>query len=141
MAKAPRSQETKAKAAATAREKQRKRSYDRGLKAERWAGWIMRAKGFVLVEKRYKAQGGEIDLICRKGDLMVFLEVKYRTTLEEALYSITPRNQTRIVTAANHYLAAFPDETLATYRFDIMAFARGDRYIPTWQHLEAAFEA
>ena len=56
------------------KEQHRKESYDRGLRVERWAGWIMRAKGFDILKRRYKAQGGEIDLICRKGDLVVFME-------------------------------------------------------------------
>ncbi|WP_373235502.1 YraN family protein [Cohaesibacter celericrescens] len=131
----------KASAMAIAKEKQRKRSYDRGIRAERWAGWLMRAKGFQIMKCRYKAQGGEIDLICRKGDLLVFVEVKYRALIDDALYSITPRNQARIVTAASHYLAAYPDETINTYRFDVMAFAKGARFVPLWQHIEAAFDA
>nr|WP_321461701.1 YraN family protein [uncultured Cohaesibacter sp.] len=119
----------------------RKESYDRGLRAERWAGWIMRVKGFQILHQRYKAQGGEIDLICRKDDLMVFLEVKYRDRMDNALYAITPRNQARIVAAASHYLAHFEDEAISSYRFDILAFARGTRAAPVWSHIESAFEA
>lgn len=125
----------------TRREQQKKRSYDRGLKAERWAGWIMRVKGFSIVTRRYKAQGGEIDLICRQGDLLVFLEVKYRQSLDDALFSITPRNQQRIVTAATHYLASHQDGAIETYRFDVLAFAPAKGCSPQWRHIEAAFEA
>ena len=123
------------------RERHRKESYDRGLRAERWAGLIMRAKGFQIVRTRYKAQGGEVDLICRKQDLLVFLEVKYRTTLEDALWSITPRNQARIVAAASHFIANEPDDSIVTYQFDVMAFAKGKGPKPQWQHVEAAFDA
>ncbi len=101
----------------------------------------MRAKGYEILKRRYKAQGGEIDLICRKGDLVVFLEVKYRDRMDDALYAITPRNQARIVAAASHYVAHFEDETVSSYRFDIMAFAKGARAVPLWSHLESAFEA
>lgn len=125
----------------SARERHRKESYDRGLKAERWAGLLMRAKGFDIVTCRYKAQGGEIDLICRKDDLLVFLEVKYRARIDDALWSITPRNQARIVAAASHYLSLFDDEAITTYRFDVMAFAKDKTGKPLWQHLEAAFDA
>ncbi len=115
-------------------------TYQRGLKAERWAGWLMRAKGFSILEQRYKVRGGEIDLICCKGELLVFLEVKYRRSLEEAVYSITPRNQARIITAAQTYLAANPDQTVETYRFDVLAFAPSKGLLPQYQHLENAFE-
>ena len=127
--------------AGQARERHKKESYDRGLRAERWAGLIMRAKGYQILANRYKAQGGEIDLVCRQGDLLVFLEVKYRANLDDALWSITPRNQQRIVAAASHYIANQPDENIMTYRFDVMAFAKGAGAKPVWQHLEAAFDA
>nr|WP_319486908.1 YraN family protein [uncultured Cohaesibacter sp.] len=119
----------------------RKESYDRGLRVERWAGWIMRTKGFVILNRRYKAQGGEIDLVCRKDGLVVFLEVKYRDRMDDALYAITPRNQARIVAAAGHYIAQFEDQSVDSYRFDIMAFAKGDHAVPRWSHIESAFEA
>jgi len=127
--------------AGRARERHRKESYDRGLRTERWAGLIMRAKGYQILATRYKAQGGEIDLVCRQGDLLVFLEVKYRASLDDALWSITPRNQQRIVAAASHYIANQPDDSINSYRFDVMAFAKGSGVKPDWQHLEAAFDA
>ncbi len=122
------------------KQRQRARSYDRGLKAERWAGRIMKVKGFEIVDQRYKAQGGEIDLICQRDDTLVFVEVKYRETLEHALLSVTPRNQARIVAAAQHFLANREIAGIETYRFDVIAFAKGKGPVPLWQHLEAAFE-
>ncbi len=119
----------------------RKESYDRGLRVERWAGWIMRTKGFAILHRRYKAQGGEIDLVCRKDDLVVFLEVKYRDRMDDALYAITSRNQARIIAAAGHYIAQFEDQSVDSYRFDIMAFAKGEGPVPRWSHIESAFEA
>ena len=119
----------------------KKRHYQNGLKAERWAGWLMRLKGYRILARRYKAKGGEIDLICQRADCLVFLEVKYRASLDEALYAITPRNQARIITAAQGWLSKHPDETIDTYRFDVMVFAPGKRYKPHYRHIEAAFEA
>lgn len=120
--------------------RQRQRTFSAGIKAERWAGWLMRAKGFSILERRFKTRGGEIDLICRKKELLVFLEVKYRQSLEEAIYAITPRNQARIITAAQSYLAQEPCDEIGTYRFDVLAFAPRQGLKPQWQHLEAAFE-
>ncbi|WP_316862310.1 YraN family protein [uncultured Cohaesibacter sp.] len=119
----------------------RAESYERGLRCERWAGWLMRAKGFDICKRRYKAKGGEIDLVCRQGDLLVFLEVKFRDRAEDALYSITARNQSRIVAAATDYIAHNEDETISTYRFDVIVFANRQGLVPFWQHIESAFEA
>lgn len=103
----------------------------------------MKAEKFVILARRYKVKGGEIDLVCRKDALLVFLEVKYRGTLEEALYAITPRNQARIITAAQTYIAQEMPEAVDTYRFDVLAFAAGsgDGKEPLWRHIESAFEA
>ena len=122
-------------------EQKRKQSYDQGLRAERWACWLMRLKGFSILSRRYKMRGGEIDLICQRGDLLVFLEVKYRQSLDDALHAITPRNQARIVAAAESYLAKETPSGIDTYRFDVMVFAPAVGMKPQWRHVEAAFEA
>jgi putative endonuclease len=125
----------------TQKERQRRQTYEQGVKAERWAAWILRAKGYGLVKRRYKAQGGEIDLIVQKGTSLVFVEVKFRQSLEEALYSITPRGQARIITASQHYLANHSTEAVDIFRYDVMAFAPRKGWLPQYQHVEHAFEA
>lgn len=131
----------KSKAQSAGKELKKRQTYKQGLKAERWASWILRAKGYSIRAQRYKAQGGEIDLIAQKGKSLVFVEVKYRQSLEEALYSITPRNQARIVAASQHYLANHPSEKIEIFRYDVMAFAPKKGLFPQYQHIENAFEA
>ncbi|HAT85234.1 YraN family protein [Cohaesibacter gelatinilyticus] len=131
----------KSKAQPSGKELKKRQTYKQGLKAERWAMWILRAKGYSIRAQRYKAQGGEIDLIAQKGKSLVFVEVKYRQSLEDALYSITPRNQARIVAASQHYLANHSCEAFETFRFDVMAFAPKKGLLPRYQHIENAFEA
>ncbi|MCT4655570.1 MAG: YraN family protein [Cohaesibacter sp.] len=122
--------------------KTRKRSqtYLQGLKAERWAGWLLRAKGYTIIARRFKARGGEIDLIAKREKTLIFVEVKFRQSLEEALYSITPRNQARIIAASEAYLASNPCEDIETFRFDSLVFAPALFWVPQYQHLENAFE-
>lgn len=129
------------KTASPVKQNQKSQTYRQGLKAERWAGWILRAKGYHILERRYKAKGGEIDLIVQKGKTLVFVEVKFRQSLEAALYSITPRNQARIINACQHYLATQDPKDIEIYRFDVIAFAPGGALLPQYQHLEHAFEA
>ncbi|MCV6548645.1 MAG: YraN family protein [Cohaesibacter sp.] len=124
-----------------AKPSKKRQTYQQGLKAERWAGWILRAKGYGILQRRYKAQGGEIDLIVKKGKSLVFVEVKFRQSLEEALYAITPHNQARIIAASQHYLTQFETSKFETFRYDILAFAPRLGPLPQYQHLEHAFEA
>jgi len=50
-----------------------------GRKAENYAAFYLRLKGYQILEKRFKTRQGEIDLIARKGGVLVFTEVKKRT--------------------------------------------------------------
>ena len=76
-----------------------------------------------------------------KGKSSVLVEAKYRQSLEEALCSITPRNQASIVAARQHYLANHPSERIEIFRYDVMAFAPKKGLFPQYQHIENAFDA
>ncbi|MFW5833612.1 MAG: YraN family protein, partial [Pseudomonadota bacterium] len=52
----------------------------RGHDAEARAAWWLRLKGFRILACRYRTPVGEIDLVARRGRLLVFVEVKYRAT-------------------------------------------------------------
>lgn len=99
----------------------KKKTYDQGLFAEGVAEIFLRAKGFGIVARRYKTPVGEIDLIALDGDDLVFIEVKARRTIDEALYAITPRMKARITEAAGHFIAAYPAHARRSMRFDVMA--------------------
>lgn len=107
----------------------------------------MRAKGYTILERRYKARGGEIDLIGQKDRDIIFVEVKFRKHLEEALHAITPRNQARIIAAAEHYIATQSEGhtdqadggSIDGYRFDVIAFGQSVNGKPQYSHLENAF--
>ena len=68
---------------------------------------------------------------------MVFVEVKARASLEEAAYAVTPRQQRRIIDAAQAWLVAHPEHAEFELRFDVMLIA--PRRLP--RHLLAAFDA
>lgn len=97
----------------------KKQTYDRGVKSEKIAAWWLRLKGYKILEQRYKTKVGEVDLIARKGNLVIFVEVKARPTVTQALESITPTMQNRIGRAAQYYMSQ-NDLTAFDLRFDLI---------------------
>jgi putative endonuclease len=78
-------------------------------------------KGFRIVERRYRTKLGEIDLIARRGDLVLIVEVKARATLEQAMEAVTVTTMKRIESAADLWLARQPDYANLSLRFDMVA--------------------
>ncbi len=114
---------------------QRSKTYERGLMAEQVAELFLRAKGFQILERRYKTTHGEIDLIALDDAYLVFVEVKARGTLDEAMESITPKMRERIQNAAHLFTAQHPEYAMHPCRVDVMAVK-----LPfTIRHLENAF--
>jgi putative endonuclease len=108
-----------------------------GLSAEaRAAGWLM-AKGYRILAKRFRTPYGEIDIVARRRNLLAFVEVKARASLDEAAYAVTPRNQRRIIDAAQAWLMTHPEHADFEMRFDVMLIA--PKHLP--RHLLAAFDA
>ena len=83
----------------------------RGREAETKAAQYLQRAGLRLVERNFRVRGGEIDLICRDGKGLVFVEVRQRSRGDfgGAAASITTGKQRRIILAAQHYLAGKPD--------------------------------
>jgi putative endonuclease len=108
-----------------------------GLSAETRAAAYLMAKGYRILQKRFRTPYGEIDLVARKRNLLAFVEVKARASLDEAAYAVTPRQQQRIIAAAQAWLMAHPEHAEFELRFDAMLIA--PRSLP--RHLLAAFDA
>jgi putative endonuclease len=88
-----------------------------GALAEDQAARFLAARGLKILARNYRCRGGEIDLVCRDGATLVFVEVRLRTNraFGGAAASITSAKQRRIALAARHYLAGKP---LPACRFD-----------------------
>ena len=108
-----------------------------GLSAETRAAAYLMAKGYRILAKRFRTPYGEIDLVARKRNLLAFVEVKARGSLDEAAYAVTPRQQQRIINAAQAWLMAHPEHAEFDMRFDAMLIA--PKRLP--RHLLAAFDA
>ena len=107
-----------------------------GLSAETRAAALLLAKGFRIVARRWRSPVGEIDLVARRGRLLVFVEVKARGVLDDAAEAVTPRQQRRISAASRAWLARHAEDLDRDIRFDavLVALWRLPRHIP------AAFE-
>ena len=75
--------------------------------------------------------------MARRGAELIFVEVKARNRLDDAALSLTPRQQKRIVAAAEAWLADHPDDGLRDIRFDVILVGRNGRA----RHITAAFDA
>ena len=101
----------------------RRRAERFGRGAEFIAAWYLRLKGFGILHRRYRNPGGEIDLIARRGKLIIFVEVKARADTRDAAEAITPRQQRRIRRAGEIFLAAAPELVALNSRFDAVLVA------------------
>jgi putative endonuclease len=108
-----------------------------GMGAETKASLFLHAKGYREIARRWKSPAGEIDLVMKRGRLVVFVEVKARGKLDDAAESVLIRQRRRIVAAAEAWLATHPEHAGYDLRFDAVLVAPGR--LP--KHIEAAFEA
>ena len=106
-----------------------------GGRGEDDAAQFLARHGLALVERNYRTRLGEIDLIAREGETLVFIEVRLRndSSFGGALASITPRKRSRIVVAARQYLMRFA--RVPPCRFDVVCIEHGE---PTW--IRGAFD-
>lgn len=103
----------------------RRRAEALGRRAETLALWFLRAKGYRLLARDFRAPVGEIDLVVRRGRTVAFVEVKRRDSRDAAIFAVTPRQQSRIAAAARTFLAGRPDLARCDMRFDVVAVGGG----------------
>lgn len=84
---------------------EKRQAWRRGHAGEILASVLLFAKGYRILERRFKTPVGEIDLIARRGLWIVFVEVKVRRSLDEAIESISKKNRARVIRAAKWYLS------------------------------------
>ena len=116
-----------------------RRNRERGERGEDLACECLGAKGFDVIERNYRVRGGEIDVIARRGELLVFVEVKAR---ENDAYgagreAVTERKREKIINAARQY-AARKGVFEKRMRFDVIEV---DLAYESVVHFENAFEA
>ncbi|EIJ41484.1 TIGR00252 family protein [Beggiatoa alba B18LD] len=92
----------------------------KGRWAEELAQQYLIQRGLTPLTQNYRCKWGEIDLILRDGNILVFVEVRYRQHQQYGggISSITAQKQQRIASTAQHYLQQQRFVQLPTCRFD-----------------------
>jgi putative endonuclease len=98
--------------------------------------------GLRLLARNYTTRHGELDLVMRDGDVVVFVEVRYRvrTGHGDATASITPSKQDKLIRTAQLWLAAHSQHAQRTCRFDVVSYD-GPADSAQMQWLRGAFVA
>ncbi len=96
----------------------------------------LRCKGYRILARRFTVGGGEIDIVAKRGDALVFVEVKLRASLPEAQGAIEAGKRRRMARAARAFLANRPGVTDLSWRADAI-------FLAPWRwplHVAAVFE-
>ena len=110
---------------------------ERGDHYEKIAGDYLRLQGLSLITSNYRSRYGEIDLIMRDKNVLVFVEVRYRrnSSFGGAAMSVTPDKQRRIALTALQFLQK-NKKTNHHCRFDVIAVSERET-----QWIKSAFDS
>lgn len=105
------------------------------------ASFLKKEEGMKVLYRNFRApKGGEIDLICRDGDTLVFAEVKTRTSLKygRPAEAVNKKKQLLIVRGALEWLRQL-DHPDILFRFDIVELVLTDNELPEINLIKNAF--
>jgi putative endonuclease len=107
----------------SARKRRRRERAGRG--AEAAAALWLQLKGYRILAQRVRMPACELDIIARKGRMLVFVEVKSRRTIAAAREAVTPELRRRLEQAAHQWSGRRRDANELLWRFDMMLLAPG----------------
>lgn len=119
--------------------KNSKANRDLGNKGEDLAANYLASKGYKVLHRNWHYGHKELDLVARKDDIIVVVEVKTRTTdfWEEPKESVRRKKQKMIVEAADEYIQRY--QLNCEVRFDIVSIVLTPGIPPQVEHIEDAF--
>lgn len=117
-----------------------KTTCEKGLQAEITAAGYLENHGFTIITRNWRSTRGEIDIICKKDDCLIFVEVKSSTRHTDAMlrYRVNENKKHKIHLTALDYISRM-DFTVSTMRFDVLLMrmsTRGEWHI---EHIKDAF--
>lgn len=109
-----------------------------GLAGEQYACTYLQKQGYTILEKNWRYQRAELDIICKKDRHLVFVEVKTRTSdyLGDPIEAVTRAKQKQLVKAADAYVKEYDGDP--EIRFDIIGIIMNSKET-RMEHLEDAF--
>ena len=98
-----------------------------GASAETAATRLLLDRGYSIVERNFRCPAGELDVIARDGDVLVFVEVRSRTDPDHghAAEMVDAQKQRQVARVAAHYLA-LREPSYEEARFDVVAITSGE---------------
>ena len=92
-----------------------------GLSGETLACAALEGRGYSIIQRRYRTRFGEIDVVARDGDTVVFVEVKTKTdgSFGDPVDEVTPQKQRQII-AMGEYYATYCCPPNTPCRFDVV---------------------
>jgi putative endonuclease len=113
-----------------------------GQLAEQQACLYLQQQGLRLVQRNFSCRGGEIDLVMLERDMLVFVEVRYRSSagFGGAAASVTTQKQQKIINAARYFLHNHRQFADYATRFDVIA-VQANAAAPDIDWIPAAFLA
>ena len=112
-----------------------------GTRGEKLASRLLRRNGYKILSRNFRGRtGGEIDLVCRDGDTLVFVEVKTRTREDfgRPLDSVDRDKRKRISLGGLAWLRLLGDPDIL-FRFDVVEVIITEGSEPRIEHLQNAF--
>ncbi len=108
-----------------------------GAEYERKAAQYLQSLGYQVIAKNFRCRLGEIDMIAKDKEYLVFIEVKYRanTHLGHPLEAVHVRKQRTICKAAAFYTQRYGISDQQPCRFDVLGYVDG-----TWTLIKNAFD-
>jgi putative endonuclease len=117
-------------------------SYQRGRWAEQIALEYLLTEKLKLLDRNFRSASGEIDLIMQDKSIILFIEVRYRSSnhFHTALESINRKKCERIIITSNQYLSQNRGASRMDCRFDVVAIS-GNQKTPDIEWIKNAFQA
>jgi putative endonuclease len=112
-----------------------------GDRGENAAASYLRGQGYRIILRNFRCELGEVDIIARKGDTLVFVEVKTRENDEPTPEAqVNGVKQHQVTKAAKFYMSRYGTPRPPS-RFDVIAVVWPTGREPQIRHVENAFEA
>ena len=113
-----------------------------GADGEKLARQYLRDKGYAILESNWSTTFGELDIVAKRGEELVFVEVKTRrgAGTQAALEAVTPAKHERLLKAVYQYLHDHDIDAETQWRMDVIAVALKDGVRPQIEHVEDAFD-
>lgn len=103
--------------------RQRRAAERYGRWAETMCAWYLRLTGHRILKRRLRTPVGEIDILARRGDILLVIEVKARISLDSAAEALSPTKRQRLIRIARYIEASSYIRNIKTLRFDVMLVA------------------